>query len=166
MNTSDIRTIYEYHYWATHRVVAASAEVRQEDWLAATVHSFGSLRGTHVHLLDADCAWRMLLQHQTLAYFRVLKAEAFPTVAVLVQHWDTQETAMRGYLAQMTDTDLAAMVRYTTPEGERRERVLWHCLLHIVNHGTQHRSEAAAILTAYGHSPGELDFTAFLNEHS
>ena len=166
MNTSDIHTIFEYHYWATRRVVAASAHVRQEHWLAAAAHSFGSLRGTHVHLLDADCAWRMLLQHQTLAYFRVLKDEAFPTIDVLVQHWDAQEAAMRGYLAQLTDTALAAVVCYTTPEGERRERVVWHCLLHVVNHGTQHRSEAAALLTQYGHSPGALDFTAFLNEQS
>ncbi len=44
------------------------------------------------------------------------------------------------------------------------KRVLWHCLLHVVNHGTQHRSEAAAILTGYGYSPGGLDFTMFLNE--
>jgi hypothetical protein len=35
----------------------------------------------------------------------------------------------------------------------------------IVQIGTQHRSEAAAILTSYGQSPGELDFTVYLNNH-
>lgn len=33
-------------------------------------------------------------------------------------------------------------------------------------YGTQHRSEAAAILTGYGCSPGDLDFTLFLNERT
>lgn len=38
--------------------------------------------------------------------------------------------------------------------------------LHVANHGTQHRSEAAAILTGYDYSPSSLDFTAFLNEQA
>jgi hypothetical protein len=36
-------------------------------------------------------------------------------------------------------------------------RPLWQCLAHVVNHGTQHRSEAAMVLTHWGQSPGELD---------
>jgi uncharacterized damage-inducible protein DinB len=104
----------------------------------------------------------MLCQHQTLTFD--MPEDAFPTLAILEQHWHEEERAMREYLALLTDEDLTGYVRYTTPEGNKRERVLWHCLLHVVNHGTQHRSEAAAIVTGYGFSPGEIDFTVFLNE--
>jgi uncharacterized damage-inducible protein DinB len=42
---------------------------------------------------------------------------------------------------------------------------VWQTIFHVINHGTQHRSEAATILTGYGRSPGELDFDLFLTEH-
>lgn len=164
MNIRDMLTIYDYNYWATRRILVASVHVSTEQFLSPTAHSFGSLRGTLVHTLDGECAWRMLCQHQTLAYFKAIKEAAFLTVDVVEQRWNAEERAMRDYFAHLTDDDLNEYIRYTTPEGEQRERILWHCLLHVVNHGTQHRSEAAAILTGYGYSPEDLDFTAFLNE--
>jgi len=108
----------------------------------------------------------MLCQHQSLASFKELQEDDFPTFTVLEQRWNEEERAMRDYLAHLTDDDLTNYTRYTTDEGNKRERVLWHCLLHVVNHGTQHRSEAATILTGCGYSPGDLDFTVFLNQQS
>ncbi len=88
----------------------------------------------------------MLCQHQTIT--PDLAAADFPTLEALVVRWQEEEQAMRAYLASLTDADMSGFVRYTTSSGATRERVLWHCLLHIVNHGTQHRSESAAMLTS------------------
>jgi uncharacterized damage-inducible protein DinB len=71
---------------------------------------------------------------------------------------------MRACLERLSDEDINSHLRYVNDEGILRDRILWHCLLHLVNHGTQHRSEAAALLTRYDASPGDLDFTFFLIE--
>jgi uncharacterized damage-inducible protein DinB len=164
MNIRDMLLLYDYNYWANRQILAASKQVSQAQFLVAATQNIGSLCGTLVHMLGSEYAWRMLYQQQTLAYFGSLKEADFPTCETVEQRWNEEERAMRDYLAHLTDEDLTDYVRYTTPEGAKRERLLWHCLLHVVNHGTQHRSEAAVILTEYGFSPGELDFTAFLNE--
>lgn len=36
-------------------------------------------------------------------------------------------------------------------------------MIHPVNHATQHRSEAAAVLTQFGYSPGDLDLLLFID---
>lgn len=164
MNILDLLTLYNYNYWATQQVLAASARVTPEQFLAPTTHSFKSVRGTLVHILDTEYGWRMLCQHQVLTSFDDMKEAAFPTFEALQQRWNEEERAMRDYLARLTDEDLIEYVRYTLDNGQKRERVLWHCLVHVVNHGTHHRSEAAAILRGYGWSPGELDFTMYLNQ--
>ncbi|MBI3957263.1 MAG: DinB family protein [Chloroflexi bacterium] len=164
MNIRDILTLYDYHYWANQRILAAAAQSGQEQFLARAGHSLGSLRALLAHCVDAEYGWRTLWQTGTVAGFETVTEEQFPTLDALARRWAQEEMAMRAYLAGLTDADLSSYVRYTTDEGAKRERLLWHCLWHLVNHGTQHRSEVAAILTGYGYSPGDLDFTVFLNE--
>jgi uncharacterized damage-inducible protein DinB len=48
-------------------------------------------------------------------------------------------------------------------QGETWSYPLWQQLLHQVNHATQHRSEAALLLTRLGFSPGWLDLLVYLD---
>ena len=34
-------------------------------------------------------------------------------------------------------------------------------MLHVVNHGTHHRAEAAMLLTSLGHGPRQLDYVFY-----
>ncbi len=160
MNIQDIHLIYDYNYWARDRILRAAERVTEEQYIMPATFPFGGLRGTLVHILDAEISWRTFFERSE--WMAELGEADFPTLARLRTAWDVEEASMRAFLARLTDADLENILAYTTDEGDRR-RILWHCLLHVVNHGTQHRAEAAALLTTYGASPGEVDFTQFLN---
>lgn len=162
MNISDIQLLYDYNYWATHLILGKAAELSPEQLNEPTGFPWSSLHGTLVHTLDSEYVWRQICQHGIVVEHRLDETESFPTLDSVVAYWKNEEQAMRDYLNSLRDGDMEIIVRYDIPEGQRA-RVLWHCLVHVVNHGTQHRSECAQMLTNVGHSPGEIDLTRFLN---
>ena len=161
MKLTEIQTMFDYNDWANHRLLTMSSKVTPEQFKASGSFPYGGLQGTLVHILDAEYAWRMRLESDVQT--QDLPVSDFPTVDVLEKRWKTEELALLKLLGGLTDEALNNVVRYTVDGGQKRERILWHCLYHLVNHGTQHRSEAAALLTDLGQSPGDLDFTVYLN---
>ncbi len=71
---------------------------------------------------------------------------------------------MRSFLAWMDPTDLDRKMHYTNTQGKEFDTPLWEILMHIVNHGTQFRSEAGVVLSQLGHSPGNMDFIHFVRQ--
>ncbi len=164
MNIDAIRMLFDYNYWANGRILRACTGVSAEQLVAPTEASFGSLLGTLVHLLDSEYGWRVLCEHGTTDSFDQVKVEDFRDLKVLQLRWQQEERLMREYLAHLGNDDLGRHVRYTGGNGQIRDRILWQCLAHVVNHGTHHRSQAAAILKRYGCPAVALDMTLFLNE--
>jgi uncharacterized damage-inducible protein DinB len=162
MQANDIRTLYEYNYWANERVLAVTTRLPGELYSAPTRLSHGSLHGALVHTLTAEWIWLQRCQGASPA--RLFRAEEFPSLDDLRRRWQAEEQAMRAFLAGLGDQDLDRVIHYNTTGGLPMEQLLWQILVHVVNHGTQHRSEAAILLTDYGHSPGDLDFITFLRQ--
>lgn len=163
MNTSDIQTLIDYHYWANQRILDQAARLTQEQYTAPANVPFGSLRGTLVHMLSAEWVWRSRCQEGVSPTAMLAEAD-YPTFADLTTYWREHEAAMRGYVASLTDADLAATMHYHSTKGDPASMRLDMILAHVVNHGTQHRSEVAILLTDYGYSPGNLDFIYYAYE--
>lgn len=158
MHQSDIVTLISYTFWADGRVLDACERISSEDFVRAAIPDPGwhTLRGTLVHALDTAYGWRMALQAREDR--GVIDENDLSTVARLKQRWAEERDEWMAYVATLTDDDLNAI---WWSHGES-QRTRWQTILHVVNDLTHHRSEAAAMLTGYGHSPGELDFDQYI----
>lgn len=175
MKIHEIKLLYDYNDWADARILAACARVSPEQYAAPTPirTGRGGLRETMVHILDNIWQQRITLQGfykeplaDEAAYDATeLHEDAIPTFAALRERWMTEQGEMQALIDTLTEETLNGTIRYVIP-GVVREHVVWHILLDVVIHAAQHRSEAAALLTGYGQSPGEYDFTMFLNERA
>jgi len=131
-------------------ILGAAAKLTEEQYLAPGEFPHGGVRGTLVHALFAEWMWRMRWQGIAPDYRYRLRPEDFPTFASLHARWTEEENILREFVAALTDKNLQGELDYTSTEGGRHRRLLWETMAHMVNHGTQHRSEAAAMLTEMG----------------
>jgi uncharacterized damage-inducible protein DinB len=162
MNKQAIHMLYQYNRWANARILGAAAKIGEAQFLAPGEFGHGGLRGTLVHTLFAEWIWRLRWQGSPPNVR--WKPEDFPTFASLKTRWLEEEIKLMEFVDGLTEERLKAEFDYISTEGQAHRRVVWEALAHLVNHGTQHRSEAAAMLTAMGHSPGDIDLIVFLNQ--
>jgi uncharacterized damage-inducible protein DinB len=159
MNTQDLKLLYDYNCWANQRILSAAERVPTEQYASARL-GYCQLHDTLVHIYSAERRWRSRWQGGPSA--PMLAAGDVSTLVALRELWSAEEQQLRVYLGGLSDADLMQVLSYSRSNGSLMTNVLWHMLVHMVNHGTQHRAELAMLLTELGHSPGDIDFIVFL----
>ena len=161
MNKQDILVLYKYNQWANAKILQAAANVTEKQYLAPASFPHGGLQGTFVHTLFAEWLWRKRWEGISPAIR--FRPEEFPTFESLCTRWAQEEKQLLDFVDGLSDERLNTTFNYTNTSGKPFTRILWQAMAHVVNHGTQHRTEAAAMLTELGHSPGDIDFIYFLD---
>lgn len=156
-----IRTLYDYNAWANGRVLERAGDLGREEFLHE-LDGTGSVRGILVHTVDAQQVWLERCLGRSPASF--WDSAAFPDVSSLQRRWEEVEREQRVFLDGLQEADLDRVVAYANMRGERWAYPLWQVLLHQANHATQHRGEAAVLLSRFGRSPGDLDFLVHIDE--
>lgn len=155
MQADEVRFLYAYDRWATQRVLAVLDGLDPARWSRPNAIGDMSLGGALVHQLGAAQRWRTAFQSQGRERGPTPEDEPLLGVDELRNRWEAEWRTVDAWLPTLTDAFVGAVF----------ERVpVYQMLLHVTNHGTQHRAEAAALLTAEGRSPGELDMINYSDE--
>src|SRR5438477_10959949 len=100
MTVRDLEDIFDYHYWATHKLLDVVSTLTGEQFTRTVGGAYGSVRNTLVHTLSAEWGW--LDRCGGLRRGPALKGEDYPTTVSLTDRWREIEQAMRTFLSHVT----------------------------------------------------------------
>lgn len=157
MNADAFRHFYEYHFTVNRKIWDESiTQLSPEQFSQPVNYSHGSVRDQLWHLIRVDEAWFSDLSGA--APSQPIDPGDFPDRESMRAYWDNVEQHMRGYLSALQDDMLA-----TKPlSGEDKDLRLWQVLLHVVNHGTDHRAQLLRVLNDLGVQTTWQDYIFFV----
>jgi uncharacterized damage-inducible protein DinB len=160
MNKDDIEMLFDYGYWARDRLLVAAEGISDEEFNRPLGLTYVSLGGILAHCVSIERLYRLGTLFGRRDVERIEESR-LATLEGLAQAWREEEAEMRAYLNGLSQADLDETVTLTRRDGSGVNFLRWQLLVHLANHGTQHRSEAAEALTMLERSPGDLDLTRY-----
>jgi uncharacterized damage-inducible protein DinB len=161
MNANGFRHFYDYHFSENRNIWETSiASLSDEQFTQDVSYSAGSVRNQVVHLMSVDDTWFSGLRGVEIP--DSLDPAAFEDRDSIRTHWDAVEQRMRDYLAGLRDDML---FEKPFPEGEDKYLVLWQVLLHVGNHGTDHRAQLLRLLSDLGVRTVSQDYIFYVYDH-
>ena len=162
MNADAFRHFYGYHL-TENRIIwdRYITQLSHEQFTQAVGYSHGSVRDQIVHLMSVDDVWFSELRG-------VEPAEPFPPAnfddrEIIRAHWDSVEQHVRDYLAELQDNRLFDKP-IVEPE-EDKDLLVWQVLLHVVNHGTDHRAQLLRLLNDLGVKTASQDYIFYVYDN-
>jgi uncharacterized damage-inducible protein DinB len=156
-----LREHIDYSAWASRRLVEMLDRI-PVDHLA---HDFQtadrSILGTLVHVFGADRIWLSRVSGETSNPFLT---QADYDLKVLQIDWPLLYGKWRKWVGQLSDETAAQPIAYRDMKGNAYVNPAWEIVLHVVNHATHHRGQAAGFLRSLGHTPPPLDLIRFYRE--
>jgi uncharacterized damage-inducible protein DinB len=155
VNAETLLAFVRFHAWANDRILTVAAGLSNDELRAMRKLDHDSAFQTLRHLIDVDWSWREFCTGnnvgQTYVWDQGFVLDDLQAIHAFCLEEDMR---LRSYVESLDDTALSESLaigadNFTVPR--------WLILAHVVNHGTQHRSEMARYLTECGHSPGNLD---------
>lgn len=162
MTANAFRQFYDYHFAENRKIWDwYVTDLTPAQFTQAVDYSHGSVRDQIVHLMNVDEAWFSELRG-------VEFPEPFPPATsddrdLIRARWDKVEQSMRDYLAGLRDEMLFDQP-IQEPE-EDKDLIVWQVLLHVANHGTDHRAQILRLLNELGLRTAPQDYIFYVYEH-
>lgn len=166
MNGQLIGKLFDYHYGMFDKVWASVEQLTVAQFIEENNYSLYSVRNHLVHCMNVDDRWIARLQGLTPP--PILDEYTYSDQLSVRVEWDIIRKRVLTYAGSLDEEALEATIsvelpsRYPSPRKTKR----MDALLHMVNHGTDHRAQILARLHELGAPTLEQDLVLYLWEQN
>ncbi len=155
-------TLARYNVWATRRVLDAMVALPEDDYRRDVGLFFKSIHGTLNHLLVGEHLLWFRRFAEGISPTLQLDEELEPDRTQLAAQLLEGATRWAPLISAWSSERFESTLDYTTMRGSPASLPFAATLAHVFNHGTHHRGQITAALTALGQPCPELDLVYFL----
>jgi uncharacterized damage-inducible protein DinB len=156
MDRETLEPFVRFHAWANGRILEKATALGDEELRRPGPFDHGTGFDTLRHLVDVDWSWREFCTGHDVGQTYVWDhGFALDDLASIATFCAEEDARLARYVRSLEPDALNEQLQL----GEEPEDAVprWLIITHVVNHGTQHRSELARYVTDHGQSPGDLD---------
>ena len=141
------RLLINYNYWAHRQLWDCILTISEADFKKPVSYSMGSVHEQVVHVIRAEAMYYARIHAEPIPEFNHLD---YPDYASIRAKWDEVEGRWRDYMAGITDTEINRPQEFIRANGERYVFKVGALIMHMVNHGTDHRAQMLELIHGYG----------------
>jgi len=166
MKLNEIKTFFDYNFWAFERTWECIAQLSNDQFIEDIDYSTGSIRNIVIHMMSSTNRWMDRLQNIDAS--PQLKFDEFDTLVKTKQKWDELKNKVLQYVYSLDPEKLDQTVHWELPaRALKLDNPRWEILLHVANHATDHRAQILAILHRHFHvKTVEQDMILYLSERN
>jgi len=159
-----IKAMFDYSLWARDKLLGAIQGLGESHLKQSEVKGvYGSIHDTLAHLAASEWLWLQRCKGESP--METPKGEDFASLQALIEWWDEVHAQAMDYLNTINEASLEQDITYSAADGKVRTRKVWHMLLQVTNHQTEHRTQIASMLGQLGVEVPQTDLVVYLSEH-
>jgi len=157
--------LYDYVFWADRRFMDCVDALTEEQYRQHIDFSQGAISEHLVHMLGVEYWWIHFLRTGELDFFQ---GEVFDWSREQIREKQAEvEREIRAYLDTLTPEELQRRVKPDFWGEDEQPIAVWQALLQVVNHSTDHRAQAMAMMHTQFNAPTmEQDYVNYLTGDS
>ena len=156
--TTNLQQLFRLNAWANRRLLEACRSLDANQLTATCVGTYGSIERTLAHLVSAEDGYVARLTGEPRQFRWNEESPTVPSIGEFLASSERTGAALVDLAGTVSED---AVLDLGGGQYPPRRWPAWVVLDQVVDHGREHRTHVATILTQLGITPPEMDLWAF-----